>query len=289
MTATLTATADQPRRLPRRLAGSGAAARPRLDIVIPVLNEERSLERALEALHCHLQTRFDVPFRVTIADNGSTDATAEIAASLARRHPWVRVLRLEQRGRGRALRAAWSTSDADVVAYMDVDLSTDLEHLSALVGPLLAGQADIVVGTRLAPGAVVVRGRRREIISRSYNMLLGLSLSVGFSDAQCGFKAARREVVEALLPLVEDEGWFFDTELLYLAQRNAYSIREVPVRWTDDSDSRVAILHTALEDLRGIRRLRRRTRDGSDRIADRQGPRAPALRRPASHRLGAAH
>jgi glycosyltransferase involved in cell wall biosynthesis len=286
----MNATADHAQRRTELPSRAGAAARrPRLDIVIPVLNEERSLARAVETLHRHLDARFEVPYRVTIADNGSSDATPQIAASLARIHPWIRVLTLEQKGRGRALRAAWSTSDADVVAYMDVDLSTDLEHLRALVGPLLEGRADIVVGSRLAPGAVVARGRKREIISRGYNMLLGLSLAVGFSDAQCGFKAARREVVDLLLPLVEDEGWFFDTELLYLAQRNAYSIREVPVRWTDDSDSRVAILRTALEDLRGIRRLRRRTRDGSDRIAGRGVIRTQPQRVPAPHRLGAAH
>jgi hypothetical protein len=146
---------------------------------------------------------------------------------------------------------------------MDVDLSTDLAALEELLLPLLQVQGDITIGSRLAPGARVTRGVRRELISRAYNLLLHLFLRVGFSDAQCGFKAARREVVDALLDDVEDESWFFDTELLYLAQRRKFAIREVPVRWVEDDDSRVDILATALEDLRGIMRLRQGARAGT--------------------------
>jgi glycosyltransferase involved in cell wall biosynthesis len=242
-------------------------ANPRLEIVIPVHNEERALRDSVTRLHRRLVDDVDVPFRLTIADNASTDRTAEIARTLAAELAGVRYLRIEQKGRGRALRAAWSASDAEVLAYMDVDLSTDLVHLPALLDPLLAEEADIAIGSRLAPGAQVVRGLKRAVISRSYNALLGVVLGAGFSDAQCGFKAARREAIRALLPLIEDEGWFFDTELLYLAQRNAFSIHEVPVRWVDDTDSRVHIARTVLEDLKGIARLRRRTREGHDRIS----------------------
>jgi glycosyltransferase involved in cell wall biosynthesis len=268
---------------------------PAFEIVIPVYNEERALRDNVTTLLGRLREQFDLPFVVTIADNGSSDGTAAIARLLAGELEGVRHLRLDQRGRGRALRAAWGASDADVVAYMDVDLSTDLAHLPALLDPLLAGRADIVVGSRLAPGAQVTRGRKRDLISRLYNALLAMSLRVGFSDAQCGFKAARREVADALLPLVEDESWFFDTELLYLAQRNAFAIREVPVRWVDDTDSRVQIVRTAIEDLKGIRRLRRRTREGSDRLATPAGARPSrslrqvGARRAGTHRLGAAH
>ena len=225
-------------------------------------------------LHRHLVVACDVPFRVTIADNASSDRTAEIARSLARELRFVHYLRIEQEGRGRALRAAWSTSDADVIAYMDVDLSTDLAHLPALFEPLLAGRADVVVGSRLAPGAEVTRGLRRELLSRGYNAVLGIVLGAGFSDAQCGFKAARREVIRVLLPLIEDEGWFFDTELLYLAQRNGFSIREIPLRWVENGDSRVDIARTVSADVKGIARLRRRTNDGSDRsgLTARTGP-----------------
>ncbi len=162
---------------------------------------------------------------------------------------------MEQPGRGRALRAIWAASDADVLAYMDVDLSTDLNALLPLVAPLLSGHSDIAIGTRLARGSRVIRGPRREVISRSYNLLLRASLGAEFTDAQCGFKAIRRDQARALLPLTEDTGWFFDTELLVLAERAGLRIHEVPVDWIDDTDSRVDILATALADLRGIVRL----------------------------------
>jgi glycosyltransferase involved in cell wall biosynthesis len=268
----------------RPMRGTAVQPPARVEVVIPAHNQERALPGAVRQLHARLATDFPVPFRITIADNASSDNTASVARFLARELSDVRYMHIPQQGRGRALRAAWSASDAEVVAYMDVDLSTDVAHLGALLGPLLAGRADIVVGSRLAPGAQVARGFRREAISRSYNALLGAALSAVFSDAQCGFKAARREVISKLLPLIEDEGWFFDTELLYLAQRNAFSIREVPVRWVDDPDSRVHIAQTVIDDLRGIARLRRRTREGRDLIAQPDSG-APARERSAVGRL----
>jgi glycosyltransferase involved in cell wall biosynthesis len=240
-------------------AGSSARSvvRPAVvQIVIPVYNEQRVLQASVRRLHDYLTQQFNFAFEITIADNASTDATPRIAHALARAIPEVRVLRLERKGRGRALRVAWSRSDAEVVAYMDVDLSTDLAALAALLIPLLEGRADVAIGSRLAAGAQVTRGIKRELISRSYNLLLRALLGVGFSDAQCGFKAARREIVRALLAEVEDDGWFFDTELLYRAEQSGLAIYEVPVRWVDDPDSRVAILATARADLEGIRRLR---------------------------------
>lgn len=244
----LTATLPQP--------AASAGRRPAVDVVIPVYNERRALTASVLRLHAAL-TRLGVPFRITIADNASTDETLRIARELAQATPEVSVLHLDRKGRGRALRAAWSTSAADVLAYTDVDLSTDLAHLPELLGPLLAGEADIVIGSRLAAGAHVTRGLKRELISRSYNLLLRVLLGASFADAQCGFKAARAEVLQPLLDDVEDDAWFFDTELLVLAQRRRLSIREVPVRWVDDPDSRVDILNTALADLKGIARLRR--------------------------------
>ncbi|HEY3758633.1 MAG TPA: dolichyl-phosphate beta-glucosyltransferase [Solirubrobacteraceae bacterium] len=239
------------------------AARPvAVQIVVPVYNEQRVLQASVRRLHDYLTQQFNVAFEITIADNASTDATLKIARALARAIPEVRVLRLERKGRGRALRAAWSRSKADVLAYMDVDLSTDLRALPALLAPLLEERADLAIGSRLAAGAQVTRGIKRELISRGYNLLLRASLGVGFSDAQCGFKAARREAVQALLAEVEDDGWFFDTELLYRAERRGLSIHEVPVHWVDDPDSRVAILATARSDLQGIRRLRRDRKRG---------------------------
>jgi glycosyltransferase involved in cell wall biosynthesis len=234
---------------------------PAIEIVIPVYNEERELTTRVRELHGYMLRCLALPFRITVADNASTDATPELARALACELEEVQYLRLEQKGRGRALRSAWLRSDAEVVGYMDVDLSTDLSALPALLEPLLEGSADIAIGSRLLPGADVSRGIKRELISRAYNLLLHLALGTTFADAQCGFKAARREIVLPLLEQVQDEAWFFDTELLYLAQRTKLAIREVPVRWVDDPDSRVQIISTAREDLRGIRRLRRRERE----------------------------
>jgi putative flippase GtrA len=227
-----------------------------VEIVVPVLDEQAALERSVRRLHRFLSDEFPFTWRIVIADNASTDATPAIAARLAATLPGVQSLRLERKGRGRALRAAWSTSDARVVAYMDVDLSTDLRGLLPLVAPLLSGHSDLAIGTRLAHGARVVRGPKRELVSRSYNSLLHAVLRARFSDAQCGFKAARTDALGAgLLDAVRDDGWFFDTELLMLAQRRGLRIHEVPVDWVDDPDSRVQIVRTALEDLRGIARL----------------------------------
>ena len=250
-----------------------------IDVVLPVRNEEATLERSVTELRRYLDT--DFPFRavITIADNGSTDRTPQIGAALADRVPGVRMLRIDEPGRGRALRAAWTASDSPVVAYMDADLSTGLDALLPLVAPLLSGHSDVAIGTRLARGAHVVRGPRREVISRGYNLIVRSVLHNRFSDAQCGFKAARRDVARELVPLVEDDGWFFDTELLVLAERNGFRIHEVPVDWVDDPRSSVHVTRTALDDLRGIARLVRRLASGGGRTSGR-----PTDRRPVSNR-----
>jgi putative flippase GtrA len=227
---------------------------PLLDVVIPVHNEEVALADTVDRLTRHLDT-LPWSWQVTIADNASTDATALVARRLAREYAGVRVVTLPEKGRGRALKQVWSASESEVLAYMDVDLSTDLNALLPLVAPLLSGHSDLAIGSRLTRGSSVVRGPRRELVSRGYNVLLRSTLRARFSDAQCGFKAIRRPVAQALLPLVEDDTWFFDTELLVLAERSGLRIHEVPVDWVDDPDSRVDVLRTALDDLRGIRRL----------------------------------
>jgi putative flippase GtrA len=229
--------------------------RPTVEIAIPVHNEEAALEQSVRRLHTFCSESLPYSFRIVIADNASEDGTAAIGARLAEQFDAVAYLRLTEKGRGRALRRVWSRSDAEVLAYMDVDLSTGLEALLPLVAPLISGHSDLAIGTRLAPGARVVRGPKREVISRIYNRLLHLILRSRFSDAQCGFKAGRAAVVKALLPRVEDQAWFFDTELLVLAERSGLRIHEVPVDWVDDPDSRVDLVRTALEDLRGIARL----------------------------------
>lgn len=225
-----------------------------LEIVVPVHNEEAALPGAIEQLTTHLAS-LPWSWRVTIADNASTDATPMVARRLAHTYEHVRVATLPEKGRGRALKQVWSASDAEVLVYMDVDLSTDLNALLPLVAPLLSGHSDVAIGSRLSRGSRVTRGTKRELISRSYNTLLRRTLRTKFSDAQCGFKAIRSEVAQALLPLVEDDTWFFDTELLVLAERAGLRIHEVPVDWNDDPDSRVDIVRTALDDLAGVRRL----------------------------------
>lgn len=236
-------------------AGRPVSLRPAVDIVIPVYNEAGSLERSVRRLHTYLEATLPFHWRIVVADNASTDTTLAIARRLGDELPGVDVLHLAEKGRGRALRTAWSRSDADVVCYMDVDLSTDLNALLPLLAPLVSGHSDVAIGTRLARGSRVVRGRKREFISRTYNRLLRVTLAARFSDAQCGFKAVRADVARELLPDIRDEAWFFDTELLILAQRRQMRIHEVPVDWIDDPDSRVDIVSTAREDLRGIVRL----------------------------------
>ena len=228
-----------------------------IEIAMPVHNEETVLADSVRRLSDRLRAGFPFSTRIVIVDNASTDGTWPIAQQLAAGLPEVRAVRLEQKGRGRALKSVWLASDAEVVAYMDIDLSTDLDALLPLVAPLLSGHSDLAIGTRLARGSQVVRGPRREFISRSYNLLLRATLWARFSDAQCGFKAIRSDRARALLPLVKDDAWFFDTELLVLAQRAGLRIHEVPVDWVDDPDSRVDVLPTAMADLRGVARLGR--------------------------------
>jgi putative flippase GtrA len=245
-------------------SGSGTTV---VDIVIPVYNEATDLAASVHRLDSYLAGSFPYPYRIVVADNASTDRTWLIAAALTADLPHVEALHLDAKGRGRALREAWLTSTADVVAYMDVDLSTDLNALLPLVAPLVSGHSDVAIGTRLARGSRVLRGPKREFISRSYNLLLRTVLGVSFSDAQCGFKAVRRDVAARLLPMVEDNNWFFDTELLVLAQRAGLRIHEVPVDWTDDPGTTVDIVATATEDLHGIWRLLRGLGSGSIPVA----------------------
>ncbi len=233
---------------------------PTVDVVVPVYDEAFTLRPSIERLHAYLAEIFPFSARITIADNGSTDGTWELALALAGELADVRAVRLEQKGRGRALDAVWSESDAQVLAYMDVDLSTDLAAFLPLVAPLLSGHSDLAIGSRLTRGARVVRGTKRELISRSYNTLLHVVLRTRFSDAQCGFKAIRADRAHELLPLVRDRSWFFDTELLVLAERAGLRIHEVPVDWVDDPDSRVDLVSTAIADLRGVIRLAARPR-----------------------------
>ena len=241
--------------------------RATVDVVVPVFNEASILDASVERLHAFLTAEFPFRWTITIVDNASTDDTWSRAQALGDRLPNVVAQHLDDKGRGRALRHAWASSPADVVAYMDVDLSTGLGALPALVAPLVSGGAHVAIGSRLVPGASVVRGPKREIISRSYNLLLRAVFRTPVRDMQCGFKAVRADIARALLPSVQDNDWFFDTELVLLAERNGLRISQVPVDWVDNPDSRVRVAQTALDDLRGVARMIRRFAGGRGRVA----------------------
>ena len=231
--------------------------RPLVEVVLPVYNEEDDLPGSINILISYLRVNAPWAWRILIADNASTDNTFTVATGLAKTHMRVQVLHLDEKGRGRALRTAWLASDADVVCYMDVDLSTDLSALLPLVSAILDDGYDVAIGSRLANGAHVSnRTLKREIISRGYNTIIKLMYWTPISDAQCGFKALSRAAAQKLLPKVKDNGFFFDTELLLIAQKRGMRIYEVPVTWKDDPDSRVRLVSTIMEDLRGLMRLR---------------------------------
>lgn len=232
---------------------------PQLDIVIPVYNEAHVLAGSIERLRTFLaESAFPYSWRIVIADNASTDATLSVAQVLEDRFGDVVPLHLPQKGRGGALRKAWLESDADAMCYMDVDLSTDLSCLLPLAKAVLDDGYDLAYGSRMTRGSQITRSLRREITSRGLITLIKLLFLSRLSDTQCGFKAVSRQAAHELLPLVENEEWFFDTELLLLAEKGGYRVCEVPVRWLEDQDSRVNVRKTVAEDLGGLLRMRRR-------------------------------
>jgi glycosyltransferase involved in cell wall biosynthesis/putative flippase GtrA len=241
--------------LPQSTSIEPLTATPVIDIVVPVYNEELDLEMSVNRLREYLTTHLPFTYRITIVDNASTDETPGIARRLAHQCEEVESIRLDRKGRGHALRVAWLGSASPVLAYMDVDLSTDLSAVLPLIAPLVSGHSEIAIGSRLSRSSRVTRGPKREFISRGYNLLVKKTMRTRFSDAQCGFKAIRSDVAQAIVPLVEDDGWFFDTELLVVAERAGLRIHEVPVDWVDDPDSRVDIAATVRADLAGLRRL----------------------------------
>ncbi|MFE7277124.1 MULTISPECIES: bifunctional glycosyltransferase family 2/GtrA family protein [Streptomyces] len=246
--------------------GTNTSHAPTVEIVIPVYNEERALPGCIRTLHARLCDELPYPWRITVADNASVDRTLTVARDLCEELPGVGMVHLGRKGRGLALRTVWGSSDADIVVYMDVDLSTGLDGLLPLIAPLASGHSDLAIGSRLAPGARTVRGPRRELISRCYNALIRVTHGARFSDAQCGFKAARTEVLRPLLDRTRDDAWFFDTELLLLAEHNGLRIHEVPVDWVEDVDTRVHVVGTATDDLKGLWRMARLKASGAARV-----------------------
>jgi glycosyltransferase involved in cell wall biosynthesis len=229
-----------------------------VDVVIPVYNEEHVLAESVRKLREFLAANLPHTWRIVVADNASTDGTLAVAQRLTEEHGDVSPLHIPQKGRGRALRAAWLGSEADVLTYMDVDLSTDLAFFPPLVAAIADEGYDVAIGSRLKKGARTSRSFRRELISRCYNLLIRGLFFTRFVDAQCGFKAISRQAAQELVPLIENQEWFFDTELLILADKGGYRVKEIPVRWVEDPDTRVNIKSTVSEDLRGLARMRRR-------------------------------
>jgi glycosyltransferase involved in cell wall biosynthesis len=226
-----------------------------VELVVPVYNEEEALPRSIPILTDFLKANLPNPWQIIIADNASTDGSRAVSEALCREHPRVSYLYLPQKGRGRALRAAWLDSTADIVSYMDVDLSTDLAHFPQLVQALESGY-HIAIGSRLSRGANVSRSLKRTFISRSYNLLIKGLFFTSLVDTQCGFKALTRQAAQAIVPSIKNNNWFFDTELLIIAAKRSYRVKVVPVKWDDDPTSTVHILRTATEDLKGLLRLR---------------------------------
>jgi glycosyltransferase involved in cell wall biosynthesis len=226
-------------------------------LVIPVLNEAHVLAKSVAEVTRFLTAHGPWDWRIVVVDNGSTDGTDKVARQLVAEQPGrVRFVQLPERGRGRALRHAWTESEAEVVAYTDVDLSTELEALPVLVHAILAEGYDLGTGSRLLPDSKTTRSFKREAISRIYNLIVRSILFTSFSDAQCGFKVVSRRVVQEIVPEIVDQSWFFDTELLVLAEKRGFRLKDLPVRWIEDDDSRVKIMKTAWEDLKGVARLR---------------------------------
>lgn len=233
-----------------------------VNITIPVFNEEKILPSSIGTLHQFLGQHCRFDWEIVIANNASTDATLARAQDLAQRYPGVRVFHLDQKGRGRALKSVWTESSADIFSYMDVDLSSNLYAFPPLIEALLSGGFDIGIGSRLLKGSTTSRSIKREVVSRGYNLLVKAFFRTKFSDAQCGFKAISRSAAAVLLPKIEDTGWFFDTELLVIGERLGYRIFDLPVSWIEDLDSRVKIVRTAVDDLKGLVRVRRNFRRG---------------------------
>ncbi len=224
-------------------------------IVLPVYNEEKALKDSVNKLTTFLQDYGNYSWKIVIADNNSKDRTGEIGRKLESENSIVNYLYIPRKGRGIALRTAWEQTDCDFVSYMDIDLSTGLEAIIRAVD-LLNGGADIVVGNRLAKDSNTTRCLKREFVSRSYNMVIKMALGTHFQDAHCGFKTGRREVVQKILPYIEDNEWFFDTEFLFYGERLGHKIVEIPVTWIEDPDTKAKIFKDAYDDLRGLYRLR---------------------------------
>lgn len=233
-----------------------------IEITIPVLNEQRTLDDHVRKVRRYLDEHLSdlAPISIVIADNGSTDATEQLARTLQRELTGVQYIRLTERGVGRALKASWGQSQATIVGYMDLDLATDLRYLRPALTSLLTNQADMVTGSRLAKGSRVIgRSVVRGFTSRCLNLLLKMYFRISFTDGMCGFKFIQRDRFAAVRQAgAESNGWFFATELLIAGEYLGLRIKDLPVEWRDDPDSKVKIGKLAVEYLKAMKHLRQR-------------------------------
>ncbi|MFH0875070.1 MAG: glycosyltransferase [archaeon] len=227
-----------------------------IDIVLPVYNEEELLEYNTLKLHTHLSSFFkDYNWKIIIAENGSNDQTFRIAKKLCKKYSNISCFHLKTKGRGFALRNAWTDSKADIVCYMDIDLSTDLSHLKDLISSVGA-KYTAATGSRLSNLSKVSRPIYRSFLSKSYNFLVRLILKTKIMDLGCGFKAAKRELIVPLFKSVKSNDWFFDAELFLLIEKKEYSIKQIPVKWMHGAKSKVKLTSIISEYMKSIIRMR---------------------------------
>jgi len=224
--------------------------------ILPVYNEQDCVGKNSLLLCDFLEEKIQGDWTIRIVDNASTDNTLKMAQDASRECKKITVLHLDEKGKGRAIKNAMKDLSYDVYAFLDIDMSTDMNHIPELLRWIDEGY-DVVIGSRLLPGSNTKRSFRREILSRGYNILTRLLLGLPVRDTHCGFKALTRSVVEDVVPKVEDNEFFFDTELLARANKTGYKIKEMPVSWIEDADSKVNVKRTVINYLKNLVKLRR--------------------------------
>lgn len=228
------------------------------EVIFPVYNESDTLSEQIKIFNEFFEEEFKKNIFITIADNGSTDNTATISDKLLKNKLIQKYIFIPQKGRGRAIKDCIKKSKADIVCYMDIDLSTDLAHFKELIDSISKKGNDISIGSRLSKKSKVVgRKKIREFTSRAYNLLIKFFFPMsGIKDMQCGFKAFSRKKILPVIDLVQNNRWFFDTELIIISRKLNLKIDQIPVKWTDDPNTSVNIISTAIEDIVGLTKLR---------------------------------
>ena len=236
----------------------------KVEICLPIYNEEKILEKNVNTLinYC-LEKNFGFDWKIVIVINGSKDGSLKISQSLKEKFPaLIDYVNFEDPGRGQALKKYWGKSEADIVTYMDIDLAVSLNHLDDLIWQIIEDQTDLTIGSRLLPESKIKRSFIRELSSQTYNFLSRVILGHNFSDMQCGFKAIRKKSLEKIIEHLQEQKWFFDTELILFAKQNGLRIKELPVDWSenryDERKSKVNLLKDSLKFFYNLIRLKGR-------------------------------